>query len=654
MCGIAGVIGKTNRGQDLIEDMTTIITHRGPDDAGYFVDKDVMFGMRRLAIIDLNGGHQPINNEDNTMTIVFNGEIYNYQELQHILKSKGHRFKTNSDTEVLIHLYEEYGAKMLPMLRGMFTFAIYDKINKEVFIARDYFGIKPLYYLVDQNRVVAFGSEIKSLLLHPAARKEINEEALFQYLSYQYNPLQETFFKRIWKLPPGHYIKVSMIQQKTLEKKYWAFEFSPKEGIERTENEKNLAQHVLQTMRESVRAHMIADVPVGAFLSGGIDSAVIVALLSKEIENRNRELSKGIKDGQNINTQKLSTFTVTFDATSEASEAAVIAKHFKTHHTEINVTRDLFLQAVPKMMWHMDEPLADPSAVGLYFLSNAARQQVKVVLSGEGADELFGGYNIYREPSALNIMKRIAPQWMLESIIKPLSESSINFFGKNYLRRFFIPLESRYIGNARIFSGKDVQKIWRGRNFVEEIGSFSATLPSYDSYYKAEKAHAPSDSAKMQYIDINHWLPGDILQKADKMTMAHSLELRVPFLDIEVANVASYIPESLKYKNGTTKYLLRLAMKNILPRESARRKKLGFPTALKTWLKNDSREAGKTGSDMLKSMRESISASPLIKKYYDMATIMGLIEEHGRGFADHSRKIYLFYTLAVWYEQYFK
>ncbi len=620
MCGIAGILGKTNKGEHLIHEMVDAITHRGPDEFGYYTDKDFSMGMRRLSIIDLGGGHQPIENEDGNLTIVFNGEIYNYRELRKTLKQKGHQFTTQSDTEVVLHLYEEYGSKMLTLLRGMFTFAIYNKTTKEVFIARDYFGIKPLYYLVDRNNVVAFASEIKSLLLHPAARKEVNEEAIFQYLSYQYNPLQETFFKNIWKLPPGHFLRVNIAELKVCEQQYWGYQFH-QENI----SEKVLAKQLLEHLRESVRAHMIADVPVGAFLSGGIDSAVIVSLMARETE------------------QKINTFTVTFDSVSEANEARVIAKALKTNHQEINVTRADFMNALPNMVWHFDEPVADPSAVGLYFLAKEARKKVKVVLSGEGSDELFGGYNIYREPLALSVSNFI-PKFLRKLIIKPLVTSSLNFYGKNYLKRFLTPVEERYIGNARVFQPDEVKKLWRGRNYIQEAGSFEKTLPSMQAYKQAERNGAHSDSAKMQYIDINYWMPGDILQKADKMTMAHSLELRVPFLDIDIARISSRIPDSLKYKNGMTKYILRRAVRGIIPKESSNRKKLGFPTALKLWLRED--------PVMLKTIRDTISSNRHLKKYIDLASVMGMIEEHSKTNADHSRKIYLLYILSLWFNKF--
>ncbi len=608
MCGIAGIIGNPRKKNKTIKQMVDVIAHRGPDDDGFFSDSSMAFGMRRLSIIDLNGGKQPIENEDNSLVVIFNGEIYNYLELYDELVGKGHVFKTKSDTEVLLHLYEEEGEGMLLRLRGMFVFSIYNKKKKELFIARDYFGIKPLYYLVKDEKIVAYGSEIKSLLLYPGFKREVNNDAVYNYLSFQYNPLEETFFKGIWKLPPGSFMKIKTVNghQEIMQKNYWSYEFKTPE-----KDENKLKAEVLGGLENSVKAHMISDVPVGAFLSGGIDSAAIVALMSKNTD------------------KKISTFTIGFGKVSEMKEAKEMSDFIKTDHHEILLNSDEYLAELPKVVWHFDEPVGDPSAVALYFLAREARKHVKVVLSGEGADELFGGYNIYREPYALNKLSFI-PKTVRDLLIKPLAYSDFNFYGKNYLKRCFSKIEERYIGNAHIFRQSDLGHLWKHQEGERE--ERISLLPWY------KKMKGLTDSQKMQSIDIAFWLPGDILQKADKMTMAHSLELRVPFLDKKIAEISERIPEKLKYKAGKTKYILRKALEKILPRATAGRKKLGFPTALRFWLREKPDSFSKT-----------ILENDYIQEHFKLGYIKHLFKEHAGGKVDNSRKIYLLYILALWY-----
>jgi asparagine synthase (glutamine-hydrolysing) len=446
MCGIAGILGKPEKTRETIDKMVDVITHRGPDDRGVLVENDFAFGMRRLSIIDLGGGHQPISNEDGTVTVVFNGEIYNHRELRPELISLGHSFKTDSDTEGLVHLYEQYGPDMLRKLRGMFGFCIFDKKKNQLFIARDFFGIKPIYYRVEQvvekekgrtgekdgaikfkykkgnepepkvtQKIVSFGSEIKSLLEDKKYKPSVNDAAVFNYLAYQYNPLEQTMFEGIFKLLPGHYMTVDLHDGSFKIEPYWHYHFNNKNvwpttdvdsknivvkkgekkgsinsSSEETdtiyyqsENEINLAKEVRRVVEDSVAHHLIADVPVGSFLSGGVDSGIIVTTV--------QNLRKKAK------ADSVSTFTIGFDHVSEHSEARQVSDSVGSNHTEIVVDFDEYFRELPKIAWHFDEPVADPSAVALYFLAREARKKVKVVLSGEGADELFGGYNIYRE-----------------------------------------------------------------------------------------------------------------------------------------------------------------------------------------------------------------------------------------------------------------
>ncbi len=611
MCGIAGIIAGKDINEKAIKLMVGEITHRGPDDDGFLIENSFAFGMRRLSIIDLSRGHQPISNEDGTVTIVFNGEIYNYKELSVDLKGKGHVFKTESDTETLVHLYEEYEEKMVEKLRGMFGFSIFDSRKNILFIARDQFGIKPLYYRVDaEGKIASYASEIKALLKDDRYNVELNRKALPLYLEFQYNPLEETLFKSIYTLQPGHTLTIDLKNNSYVIHKYWEYTFGADSNME------GYQQKIYDTMKDSVEHHMISDVPVGAFLSGGIDSAIIVTLM-QQIRKVN-----GLDPVQ--------TFTIGFNEVSEHSEAREVSDILGTNHTEIKVNFDEYLKNLPKIAWHFDQPVADPSAVALYFLAREAAKKVKVVLSGEGSDELFGGYNIYREPFALK-----AISWIPKFLIRLFTKLPFSFFGKNYLRRALLPIEERYIGNARVFSEHEVSTILK-----EGSGELkSASLLS--SFYK--KIADLSDSKKMQIVDINYWLPGDILAKADKMTMAHSLEARVPFLDMEVYKVSSTIPDNLKYHAGTTKYALRQAFTNVLPKTTAGRKKLGFPTPIKHWLKANP-----------SAIRHYVLDNELIKSDFNIGVVEKLFDDHASGTVDTSRRIFVLLMLSLWYDIYIK
>lgn len=603
MCGITGITDKAFEDKDrAIRRMTEVIHHRGPDDEGYLSDDYCALGMRRLAIIDLEHGKQPIYSADGRYLIFFNGEIYNYKELRAELEVKGHSFKTKSDTEVILKLFELEGPKMLNRLRGMFVFSIYDREEKKVFVARDYFGIKPLYFWKEDGRVKAFSSEIKSFFMLPGFKREVNDEAVFNYLSFQYNPLKETFFKNVYKLLPGHYLTIDLKTSRGEENRYWQFEFNQDESL----NEGETRKKILATMEDSVAHHMIADVPVGSFLSGGIDSSIIATLMQK---------IRGEK--------KIKTFTVGFGSVSEAGEARETSEPLGTDHTEITVTEEEYFEALSKAVWHFDEPVADPSAIGLYFLAREARKHVTVVLSGEGSDELFGGYNIYLEPFS---RKRIA--WIPGIILQILS--ALPFRGSNYARRALSKLEDWYIGNASmysLFNERELKKLWLGG----EVRRYSLS-----NIYKG--AEGLSDSTQMQYVDLHTWLVGDILAKADKMTMAHSLELRVPFLDKNVAKLASTLPDRFKWKRGVTKYLLREAFKSVLPESTRQRKKLGFPTPIREWFTRDRTD-----------LYETILENEYIKSRFDTRIISKIINEHVEKNADNSRKIYLLLMLALWY-----
>jgi asparagine synthase (glutamine-hydrolysing) len=608
MCGIAGIIDpKVENKEQIIGGMVKSLIHRGPDDDGFFVDKYVGLGMRRLSIIDLTSGRQPITSSDDRFLIFFNGEIYNYKELKKELGKK-YIFKTQTDTEVILHLYEEFGENMLTKLRGMFTLCIYDTEEKKVFLARDFFGIKPLYYLTQDEKIVAFSSEIKSFYSISGFTPKVNDTAVYNYLSFQYNPLTETFFKGVYKLPPAHYMTIDLVSDKVEIKKYWSFQFEQ----DKTLKEKETAEDIYKVVRDSVEHHMIADVPVGAFLSGGVDSSIITTLM-QEIRGKNPSTDSGL----------VKTFTVGFSSLTEGKEAKETSDFLGTDHTEITVGPDEYFDSLEKVVYHFDEPVADPSAVGLYFVAREAKKKVKVVLSGEGSDELFGGYNIYLAPLAKEKMV-----WLPKFLISFFTNLPFEYFGKNYLRRVGMKLEDWYIGNASVFQREEIKKIWKGGD---------QKLLNLNFLYK--NTADLSDSSKMQFIDINTWLVGDILAKADKMTMAHSLELRVPFLDKEVASLAETLPDNFKWKNGVTKHILREAFSKIIPESTRNRKKLGFPTPIKDWLSKDRAD-----------IYNKILNNQYIKSHLNEGYIKELIKNHVSKKVDNSRKIYLLLMLSLWYD----
>lgn len=613
MCGIAGIIhpeGGPKGAQEALDLMLDRIIHRGPDDSGTYVDKTVALGMRRLSIIDVGGGKQPITSKDGSLLIIFNGEIYNFQELRDGLVARGHTFKTNTDTEVILHLYEERGTDVVKELRGMFTFCIYDMKKGTVFVARDPFGIKPLYYWERQGVIHALGSEIKSILSLPGFTKEIHEEAIAQYLSYQYNPLRETFFKGVFRLPPATTLLIDAATGRATESTYWDLMFTQNEQMDEAKATEELAG----ILKDSVQHHLISDVPLGAFLSGGVDSALIVGAI--------RSVHP---------TGELKTFTIGSNEVNEFKEAREQAEALRTTHTEIVLDPDEYFALLPRIAWHFDEPVADPAAIALYFLAREATKHVTVVLSGEGADELFGGYGIYREPYSLAKFNRVPK--LLRSLILLLTNLPINFRGMNFLRRYQTSLRERYIGNAYIFSDAEVRRIWKGVPTArEDLG------PLYDT------AASWSEPTQMQYLDIHRWLPGDILAKADKMTMAHSLELRVPFLDMKVADFARTIPDRLKYADGSVqnaKYLLRKASKAFVPPTTQKRKKLGFPIPLAQWLRKR--------SDWQKPL---LSHAFLVTRF-DMHEVARLIADHMSGKRNNARKLFILIMLAAWYDAYF-
>jgi len=623
MCGIAGVLGPAERTTQVIGPMLEVIHHRGPDDSGSFVGEDFAFGMTRLSIIDIAGGHQPMWSADGSVGIVFNGEIYNYRELDAELAAAGRPPRSTSDTDTILRLYEHMGREDLPgmllRLRGMFGLCIYDATMHRLVLARDPFGIKPLYVRLDEGtpvgRVAAFASEIKSLLVDPDVTPEVDMDAVVNYLSFQFNPLQQTFFRGIHRLDPGHFAVVDLSDPQFRPQRYWRYEFAAD-----VNDEPRLIDEVRSVLEDSVEHHLIADVPVGAFLSGGVDSAITVTLVQEQREA--------------LGLEPVKTFTVGFDAVSEHAEARQVADALGTDHHEIHVDLSEYLGVLPDIAWYFDEPVADPSAVSLYFVAEAAREHVTVVLSGEGADELFGGYRIYREPIDLDRIRRLPRP--LRRLAGRLGRSARSFPGRNYLRRATTPFADRYIGNAYVFRPDEVRKILKDPRVVTHVRPADVLAAEYSDF------DALPESRRMQLVDMAFWLRGDILAKADRMTMAHSLELRVPYLDPRVAAVSATIPDHLKYRDGTTKWLLRRAFRGRIPEATERRAKLGFPTPFRHWLAQDP-----------DAVLAPIRRSAFLASILDMDVVEGLARDHTSGATDASRKIFVLLMLALWHEAFF-
>ena len=607
MCGFVGFTGHLVGGDEILKNMMDTIIHRGPDSAGTHIDSDVSLGFRRLSIIDLDSGTQPMYNETNDIVIVFNGEIYNYQELKKDLIEKGHVFRNNSDTETLIHSYEEYGEAMLDRLRGMFAFVIWDGKKKKLFAARDFFGIKPFYYAIVDGQLV-FASEIKSILEYTPYKKEINPLALENYLTFQYSVLPETFFKGIYKLMPSHCLTFE--NGELTIRRYWEPVFEPDENVTLEE----LTDKIYDPIQASIKRHKISDVEVGSFLSSGVDSSYVAACF------------KGDK-----------TFTVGFDYAkyNEIDYAKSLSEKIKIDNYSKLISTDEYWDIIPTVQYHMDEPLADPSAIALYFVSQTAAKHVKVSLSGEGADEFFGGYNIYREPFSLRPITRL-PKGLRKALGACAAAIPFKIKGKNYLIRGSKDVEERFIGNAFLFNEKEREKLLK--NPTGKYNHTELTKPYYD------KVKNLDDTTKMQYIDIHFWLIGDILLKADKMSMAHSLEVRVPFLDRDVFEVARKVPLKYKVTKENTKFAMRQAAHRYLPDMVAEKKKLGFPVPIRIWLKEDK---------YYNTVKDAFT-SPAAAEFFNVDEIVKLLDDHRNGKNDNSRKIWAIYMFLVWYKRYFE
>jgi asparagine synthase (glutamine-hydrolysing) len=549
--------------------MMDIMTHRGPDDEGKYIANHVGLGHRRLSIIDLDTGRQPISNEDNSIWIVFNGEIYNYRDLQSELKNRGHDFKTNSDTEVIIHLYEEYGEKSLLKLRGMFAFAIFDKKRNRLFIARDRIGIKPLYYTCTKKSII-FASEIKAIIQDCDVKRHVNPEGLCSFLKYSYTPGPETVFHNIYKLQPGHYLVAE--NDNVVINKYWDLGdyYSSSNGKSR----ESLEEDLIDLLKESVKLHMISDVPVGFLLSGGVDSTAMLALYTEQ------------------NKHSVKTFTIGFEGEKfedERKYARIAAKKYGVDHYETTVTDKQFFEFLPDYIWFMEEPIFEPPAVSLYYVSKLARKHVKVLISGEGGDEAFAGYPTYRNLVWLERFKKYIGPYATK-MIEGLNNKRRYLFQSEkfdkYLPLVNIPLEKYYYSRASspasLFN-KDAQSLFSS----SYLGKFNSESLGQSFYRHFGNVRNNGSLTQMLYIDSKTWLPDRLLIKADKITMANSLELRVPLLDHKVLEFSAGLPENMKLRGFTTKYIFKNILKSRLPKEIIKRKKAGFPIPYDHWLRKN-------------------------------------------------------------------
>lgn len=622
MCGICGKFNFEPDSQIdpfLVRSMLESIRHRGPDDEGVYVRPGIGLGHRRLSIIDLQGGHQPLSNEDGTVWIVFNGEIYNFQELRETLASKGHRFRTRTDTEVIVHLYEELGPDCLTQLRGMFAFAIWDERERTLFLARDRTGIKPLYYCQTRNALL-FASEIKAILADPAVPREVQPEVIDRFLTFHYLPGEETLLKGIYKLPPGHYLRVR--NGRTELRQFWDLAFAKPA---RPRSVKQAEEELLALLAESVKLHMIADVPVGVLLSGGVDST---AVLSLAVEQTGK---------------KIQTYTVGFSDPGIADErpyARLAAETFGSSHHEMTISADDFRGFLPDFAWHMEEPVCEPPAIAMYYVSKLARQDVKVLLSGEGGDEAFAGYSNYRNLLWMERLKQLGPGvrgaagWGLRAAGKWLDSPLPGKYAPLVNARFPEYYFSRTSNLFRYLEERTTALYTQG--FAAAVDHEIAVQPIRRLQANARQFH-PLDA--MLYIDTKSWLPDDLLIKADKMTMANSLELRVPLLDHKVLEFAAALPANFKVRRFTTKYLAKKALARRVPAAILKRRKAGFPVPYESWLRNELR--GWTHDVLL-------DRTAVNRGYFDATAIRKLLAEN-TGTAVDSKRVFSLLALELWH-----
>jgi asparagine synthase (glutamine-hydrolysing) len=624
MCGICGKVEFDPQAKvtpHLLKTMADTIAHRGPDDEGFYVNGQIGLGFRRLSIIDLSGGHQPLANENDSIWIIFNGEIYNYQELRAELTAKGHIFRTKSDTEVIVHLFEEYGQHCVQKLRGMFAFAIWDSVQKTLFLARDRVGIKPLYYYLDEN-FLSFGSEIKAILVDPAVRREVDLAMIDRFLTYYYVPGSQTLLRNVFKLEPGHSLVVK--NGKIQIQSYWDLEFPHANKHESTED---LEEQLVNLLDETVGLHMISDVPVGFLLSGGVDSTAMLSLASQKTN------------------KPISSYTIGFGSpgpglVDERPFARLAAERFGSKHYELSISARQFASFLPEYVRHMEEPVCEPAAVALYYVSKLASQYVKVLISGEGGDEAFGGYHNYRNMFWLEALKKAfgplrSPIGRGLELIGRMSDSRVlkkygPLMNANLDEYYLSRTSSPYSYFNRIPS--DFYSLDMERN-VDKIRSSDITR----NFVSKTSGAGPLE--KMLYVDTKTWLPDDLLIKADRMTMANSVELRVPFLDHKVLEFAARLPRNQKVRGWQMKYLLKKALAKYVPSEILNRRKVGFPVPYVKWLEHDLKDLV---TDVL------LDSKTISRGYFRKETVEDLIKRNSQS-SRYAAEIFSLVVLELWH-----
>ncbi len=624
MCGIAGFISKekdapVGERADLLDKMCKIIEHRGPDEQGTAVEGRAALGMRRLSIIDLKTGQQPIYTEDGDSLIVFNGEIYNYLEIKKELESCGHRFKTNSDTETILLAYRQFGAKCLEKLRGMFAFAIWNKRDESLFVARDRVGKKPLFYALTEKGNFVFGSELKVLLTHGEIKREIDYAALDAFVTFGYVPEEFCIFKNVQKLAPAHFLIFKDGEIRT--EKYWDFRYSKPENLK---SEEEYAEKLRELIKESVKIRLISEVPLGAFLSGGVDSSTIVGMMSQISEKPVKTFSIGFNED-------------TFD---ELKYARIAAGHFNTEHHEFVVTPDL-IEIVDELAWHFDEPFADPSALPTFMVSKMARDFVTVVLSGDGGDELFAGYTRYVTDKKRSGLEKL-PASIRQNLLKPLSETLPHGAkGKNYLYNISLEAIDRYIDSVSHFGKLSKKSLYSKSFLANRNGDFGKSEALFRAI--AERVSTGNATDNLLYLDSKTYLPGDILTKVDRMSMATSLEARVPLLDHKLIEFVTNIPAELKLKGLETKYIFRRAVRGIVPDAILDRPKQGFGVPINEWINLQLRD----------KIHETLSSNKALQRgYFDAKYIKILLDEHASKRRDHSYALWILYMLELWHRRF--
>jgi asparagine synthase (glutamine-hydrolysing) len=623
MCGIAGFVESSSAhapfsleaSRALVHRMCDVIRHRGPDDEGTWIAEGVALGMRRLSIIDLSTGHQPIHNEDQSIWIVFNGEIYNFRELRRELEAAGHRFYTSTDTEVIVHAYEQWGKQAIARLRGMFGLAIWDTRSSSLLVARDRIGIKPMHY-AEVNGRLYFGSELKSLLEAPDLPRDLDPGALDHYLSFLYTPRDGSIFKSVRKLPPGHLL--TWTDGRIAIEQYWQVPASePFSGTEQ-----DAVAQLRTVLSDAVRSHMISDVPLGAFLSGGVDSSLVVGLMSE------------------LSSARVKTFSIGFDepAFDELDHARRVADHFGTDHHELVVKPD-GVGILDKLVSHFDEPFADSSAIPTWYVSEMARRHVTVVLSGDGGDELFGGYERYLPHPRVVAFDRYSPRALRRVASIAAAQLPHGVRGKNFLRHVGRDEQGRYLDAIRFFGADEKPALLSAdlRRAIEGPDAETRLARHFERF-----AHLPWPSQMMRF-DAETYLPEDVLTKVDRMSMAHSIESRVPLLDNEVIAFASALPSSMKIRNGRRKHVLKEVAATLVPRTILDRKKQGFGVPLGTWFRGNLRELF---ADTL------LAPASLQRGYFQPAFVRRIVDEHLAGKRDHTLRLWQLVVFEKWQQQY--